>query len=92
MFIFATKDETPYVLNSMNKQDSEMIHKDGFFAKIFPVKDECFEKKEPKSFAIPRDLVDISDDFSMGYFNAGIMRGDVVYTEQVLPLQKTCKI
>ncbi|WP_175073856.1 DNA (cytosine-5-)-methyltransferase [Terribacillus sp. AE2B 122] len=85
VFIFATKDETSYVLNRESKEDSEMIHKEGFFASIFPVKDIVSEKKKPKSFIMKRDLVEISDVFSMDYYNAGIMRGDVVYTEEVIP-------
>lgn len=88
VFIFATKNETSYVINRENKQDSEMIHNEGFFAKIFPVKDAILGKKKPKSFIMKKDLVEISDVFSMDYYNAGIMRGDVVYTEEVIPQEE----
>jgi DNA (cytosine-5)-methyltransferase 1 len=88
VFIFATKDETPYILNREYKEDSEMIHKDGFFAKIFPIKGEISDKKKPTSFIMQNDLVKISDEFSMNYYNAGIMRGDVVYTEEVIPSEE----
>ncbi|WP_077310518.1 DNA (cytosine-5-)-methyltransferase [Terribacillus halophilus] len=88
VFIFATKDETPYILNREYKEDSDMIHKDGFFAKIFPIKGEISDKKKPTSFIMQNDLVKISDEFSMNYYNAGIMRGDVVYTEEVIPSEE----
>lgn len=88
VFIFATKDETPYAINRENEKHGAMIHKDGFFAKIFPVKDLISEKKKPKSFIMEKDLVKISDEFSMDYYNAGIMRGDTVYTEEVIPLEE----
>ncbi|MFP7253871.1 DNA (cytosine-5-)-methyltransferase [Terribacillus goriensis] len=89
VFIFATKGGTPYAINRENEKNSEVIHKDGFFAKIFPVKDLISEKKKPKSFLMEKDLVKISDEFSMDYYNAGIMRGDTVYTEEVVPLEET---
>jgi DNA (cytosine-5)-methyltransferase 1 len=86
VFIFATKNETPYVLNRRGYDESRMIHEKGFFAKNFPVIEEISEKKKPQSFIMKKDLVEISDVFSMNYYNAGIMRDDLVYTEEVTPI------
>lgn len=88
VFIFATKNETPFVINRRNYDESLMIHEKGFFAKPFPVKEGISEKKKPQSFIMKKDLVEISDAFSMNYYNAGIMRDDLVYTEEVTPVDK----
>jgi DNA (cytosine-5)-methyltransferase 1 len=87
VFIFATKNETPYVDNRRGFDETQMIHGEGFFAKAFPVKEGISEKKKPQSFIMKKDLVEISDEFSMNYYNAGIMRDDLVYTEEVTPLE-----
>ncbi|QPC45573.1 DNA (cytosine-5-)-methyltransferase [Mangrovibacillus cuniculi] len=89
VFIFATKNETAFVLNRQQVPDEEMLRTEGFFAKAFPVINELHEKKKPNSFIMKRDIVDISDNFSMNYYNAGIMRDSVVYTEEVTPIQET---
>jgi DNA (cytosine-5)-methyltransferase 1 len=89
VFIFATKNESPYVINRRNVDDSEMIHEEGFFAKAFRVKKGISEKKKPQSFIMKSDLVEISDEFSMNYYNAGIMRDGLVYTEEVTPVEES---
>ncbi|WP_064094116.1 DNA (cytosine-5-)-methyltransferase [Rossellomorea aquimaris] len=89
VFIFATKNETSYVINRRNVDESKMIHEEGFFAKAFPVKEGISEKKKPQSFIMKKDLVEISDDFSMNYYNSGIMRDDLVYTEEVTPKEES---
>ncbi|MGG1629626.1 DNA (cytosine-5-)-methyltransferase [Rossellomorea sp. NRS-1567] len=89
VFIFATKNETPYVINRRSFDESQMIHEEGFFAKAFPVKEGISEKKKPQSFIMKKDLVEISDEFSMNYYNAGIMRDDLVYTEEVTPMEES---
>ncbi|MCR8848162.1 DNA (cytosine-5-)-methyltransferase [Rossellomorea sp. SC111] len=89
VFIFATKNETPYVINRRSFDESQMLHDKGFFAKPFPVKEGISEKKKPQSFIMKKDLVEISDEFSMNYYNAGIMRDDLVYTEEVTPVEES---
>lgn len=86
VFIFATKDDTPYVINRDGVDEYNMIHEEGFFAKAFPVSEGISEKKKPHSFIMKEDLLEISDEFSMNYLNAGIMRGSLVYTEEVTPI------
>jgi DNA (cytosine-5)-methyltransferase 1 len=89
VFIFATKNETPYIVNRRDFDETQMIHEEGFFAKAFPVKEGISEKKKPQSFIMKKDLVEISDEFSMNYYNAGIMRDDLVYTEEVTPVEES---
>jgi DNA (cytosine-5)-methyltransferase 1 len=89
VFIFATKNDSPYVFNRKKSDDSEMLHEIGFFAKAFPVKEGTVEKKKPQSFIMKKDLLEISDEFTMNYYNAGIMRDGVVYTEELIPMEET---
>ncbi|MEI5908349.1 DNA (cytosine-5-)-methyltransferase [Bacillus spongiae] len=91
VFIFATKNETPYVFNRRHFNESQMIHEEGFFAKAFPVQEGISTKKKPQSFIMKKDIVEISDEFSMNYYNAGIMRDDLVYTEAVIPEEEAPK-
>ncbi|QFT87680.1 Modification methylase HhaI [Bacillus sp. THAF10] len=88
VFIFATKNQTPYVINNRSYTDSEMLHDQGFFAKAFPVKSEINAKKKPQSIIMKQDLVEISDEVSYNYYNAGIMRDGLVYTEEVTPIEE----
>ncbi|NLP52445.1 DNA (cytosine-5-)-methyltransferase [Bacillus sp. RO1] len=88
VFIFATKNQTPYVFNNRIRSESDMLHDAGFFAQAFPVKSEISEKKKPQSFIMKKDLVEISDEVSMNYYNAGIMRDGLVYTEEVAPIEE----
>jgi len=90
IFIFAVQNDTSYVnsLNDINKEEA-ILHKDGFFAKTFPVSQELHEKHTPLLFSLPNDIIEVSNTFSQKYYNAGIMRNGVVYTEEVIPLQET---
>lgn len=85
IFIFATRNDVQFIKERMDVGDSEMLRTEGFFAGAFPVTEAHSEKHRPRSFILPKDIVDISDDFSMKYFNSGIMRESVVYTEELIP-------
>lgn len=84
VFIFAIRNDSPYLKTRQNIDDELMIKKEGFFANAFPVTDEP-SKYKPDSFILPQDLVDISEHFCSKYMNAGIMRDGVVYTEELTP-------
>ncbi|GAM12154.1 DNA (cytosine-5-)-methyltransferase [Mesobacillus selenatarsenatis] len=84
VFIFAIRNDSPYLKVRQNIEDELMIKREGFFAGAFPVTDDP-SKYNPDSFILPRDLVEISEHFYSKYMNAGIMRDGVVYTEEVTP-------
>ncbi|WP_423410448.1 DNA (cytosine-5-)-methyltransferase [Heyndrickxia sp. MSNUG] len=84
VFIFAIRNESSYIKARGKIEDGQMIKKDGFFARAFPVLDEP-SKYKTDSFILPEDLVEISEHFYSKYRNAGIMRDGVVYTEEVIP-------
>ena len=88
VFIFAIRNDTPYIDAHKKTRDSKMIEQEGFFAGAFPVKGGYKTKFKPKEFEFPTDLVYVSDHFSAHYYNAGIMRNGKVYTEELIPLEE----
>lgn len=90
VFIFAIRNDTPYVNARRMTNDSKMLQQEGFFARAFPVSNEI-SKHKPREFELPKDLVYVSDHFSARYLNAGIMREGKVYTEELLPKEEKPK-
>ncbi|MDM5211014.1 DNA (cytosine-5-)-methyltransferase [Peribacillus sp. NJ4] len=88
VFIFAIRNDTPYVISRSNEGEAAMLHERGFFANAFPVKLEISSKHKPDCFMMEEDLLEISDSFSKTYLNAGIMRNGKVYTEQLVPIEE----
>lgn len=88
VFIFAIRNDTPYMISRAKEDDASMLHERGFFANAFPVKWEISTRHAPHSFAMEDGIVEISDQFTMSYLNAGIMRNGAVYTEELLPMEE----
>jgi DNA (cytosine-5)-methyltransferase 1 len=90
IFIFAVDNNTSYIQTKENSDDSHVLHHSGFFAKAFPVSEEISpkHKEKPEPFILPKDIVELSDKFSANYFNSGIMRDSVVYTEELMPIEE----
>lgn len=65
-FIFATRTNK-VVQDKYSALSSDIILKNGFFARTFPVKSSSTQK----SLEIPKDLVKITDNFSALFGNAG---------------------
>ena len=88
-FIFAAREHSRSYnrMNRMNleKNASRWLKKTGFFAPIFPVarKAECLHR-----VADIRDydgLLDMTERFTCGFRNAGIMVNGAVYTQELTP-------
>lgn len=88
IFIFAVRNDTAYIKERMISDDSDLLHKDGFFAGAFPVSEEKSLKHKAHSFILAKDIIEVSDQFSTKYLNAGIMRDSVVYTEELIPIEE----
>lgn len=96
-FIFAYKNDTAYaeririkvnyVANS-EELPTESIEKvllaDGFFAKSFPV--EKAEKQKLHMKELPEGLGDVSEHFSFGFENTGVMIDGMIYTIKTNPI------
>lgn len=91
VFIFAIQNDTEYVKRREKLEDKVLLHKDGFFASPFPIKEESSSKHVAQLKDLPEDILEISEEFSMNYFNAGIMRNGIVYTEEILPQEEKPK-
>ncbi len=83
VFIFAARNDQPFVRNLEGKSNENIVHETGFFARCFAIKAEyepksCFEYNlSTESFP---DLLNVSDDFQAKFGNCGFMRGYRVYT------------
>ena len=87
-FIFAYKKNTNFA-NSLNlKKDkgavSEILEKNGFFAKSFPVKN--IDVSAITTTEISNDIASVSDNFSFDFCNSGIMFEGSVYTVKSSPV------
>jgi DNA (cytosine-5)-methyltransferase 1 len=91
VFIFAIRNDTEYIKDREKITDAEILHKEGFFAKPFPIKVESSSKHAAQLRELPEDILEVSDEFSMKYLNAGIMRNGIVYTEETLAQEEKSK-
>jgi len=86
-FIFAYRNDTAMYERSADKEFEDIVMKDGFFAKGFPVKGSATEKFD--TFSIKEEkypsLVDISNDFQGTFYNGGVMRNGEIYTRSCDP-------
>ncbi len=96
-FIFAYKDTTQYALRvsdavKYNPQFGDEIHrhnmaevmaKEGFFAKTFPV--DSVDNKKIKITKLPEGIGDISSHFSFNFENTGLMKDGMIYTIKTFP-------
>lgn len=87
VFIFAYKNGLSFEQNQKSLTKKEIVFKDGFFAKPFPVKEEPL-KNRLDSVELPKDIVDISDNFSYNFHNAGVMQKGQVLTAHVDPVYR----
>lgn len=97
IFIFAYKDETKYsariegnvgynIKNSIEETRmsmGEVLLKEGFFAKTFPV-DEV-DSKKLRIEELPKGIGELSTKFSFNFENTGVMKDGVIYTLKTTP-------
>ncbi len=96
-FIYAYKNDTEYakrLKESVRYPDqgdtegiissiSDLVRRNGFFAKSFPVED--FELKKIKVKELPEEIGDLSDNFKFLFENSGVMIDGTVYTVKTAP-------
>lgn len=87
-FIFAYKNTTNYYNLIENNSLEDIIQKDGFFIKEFPIKSNLNSKEIDFEY---KDLSDVSDNFKMEFKNSGIMRDGKIYTTEVIPTEMEAK-
>lgn len=79
IFIFAYEKSLVHAEQQLQFSTSEILLKEGFFAKTFPVKEEVYKNRDSQ-VTLPKDIVEISDEFSYEYYQAGIMINGHVHT------------
>lgn len=96
-FIFAYRNDTDYAerivrevrydpdaqLEVRRISIREVLLVDGFFAKSFPVQPQDSDKI--KIEALPEGIGELSDSFSFGFENTGIMKDGIIYTLKTVP-------
>lgn len=91
VFIFAYAVETEFAAEQLKLDNKDILHNNGFFAPKFKVEEEASQKHKELSVVLPRDIVEVSDEFSSTYRNAGIMRDGQVYSAELIPITKPPK-
>ena len=83
VFIFASKEDTNY--NGIYKENSidEIITEKGFFASAFPLKVE--QKSNISTTKLTNNLVEMTEEFSFEFENAGFQNSGEVFTKDVEP-------
>ena len=87
VFIFAYKNGITFEQEQNNFSENQIVFKEGFFAKPFPVSIEPL-KDRITSVTLPDDIVAISDSFKFGFHTAGYMKNGEVFTAHVLPVEE----
>jgi len=78
-FIFAYKNTTNYKKCTTDIGSMDIILKDGFMAKAFPI----YKNTSFTDYAISSDILNISNDFSFNFGNVGLMRDGLITTSMV---------
>ncbi len=84
VFIFAYKDDTNYYKSVENDNLEDIIQKDGFFIKEFPISSNKDSKEIDFKY---KDLIDVSDNFKMNFKNSGVMSNGKIYTTEINPIE-----
>ena len=96
-FIFAYRDDTKYCSETQEKVGymrtaevenrrismGKLLLEDGFFAKTFPVYDMDVNKMAIQE--LPEGIGELSDNFSFGFENTGVMKDGIIYTLKTSP-------
>ena len=81
-YIFAYHKSTNYYKQMKKVEDHDAIFEKGMFVKQFPIKDS-YEAITKTCISEYKDLIDVSDNFSCQFYNAGIMNNGGIYTVKV---------
>lgn len=86
-YIFAYKNTLHHADDLLNKTPEEIFMADGIFAQEFPIASNEKIKEVSLDSSVYTDLVNISNEFSFNFENAGFMRNYKVYTTKTTPVQ-----
>ena len=94
-FIFACRNDVPFARTYEDNYFEDVVRKEGFFARAFPITGKIDSKKVNK-FSIGvsdyETLVDVSDEFTEDFYRGGVMTGYDIYTREVEPKPPSTQI
>lgn len=79
IFIYAYRDDTCYGQNICNVSPAEILSSAGLMAKAFPIVDA----EQIRETTVDEDIVEVSDNFSFPFENAGYMHEHRIYTVKI---------
>ncbi len=83
-FIFAYRDDCEYGVDMHGRSFFDIIERDGFMAESFPIE----SVGEYSETSISNDILDVSDNFTFKFENAGYMHLGNVYTARVKEIEE----
>ena len=84
VFIFGYKKDLEYGRKMSKFSLENIIYDEGWFASGFPV-EKVPNKERINNIKIDNDIVEISNNFSFGFFNSGVMRNGEILTIDTIP-------
>lgn len=84
VFIFGYKKDLEYGRKMSKFSLENIIYDEGLFASGFPV-EKVPNKERINNIKIDNDIVEISNNFSFGFFNSGVMRNGEILTIDTIP-------
>lgn len=85
VFVFAYKNNTNYAKQLRHHELDTIVEKKGFFQQAFPAESSESQRYIPNTFDFEfRDLVDVSENFTVNFFNSGIMRDNRIHTQEMI--------
>lgn len=87
-FIFAYRNDTSYGIRMGSNTAADIVSKKGFMVKAFPIT----ETRPFTHTTISDDILEVSDNFSFLFENAGYMHNGKVYTTKVIELRELPKL
>jgi DNA (cytosine-5)-methyltransferase 1 len=88
IYIFAYRNDLPFYDEQKAFEDEELLFKEGFYAKEFPVKNHMV-KNRITTGELSSDIVDISDNYAAQLWNSGIMRNGKFTSIETEPILET---
>lgn len=85
VFIFAYRRNMTYSKEMNDYSNEQIIYQKGLFARSFPV-EATPNKNRVDNVTLASDIVKVSDEFSLKFFNSGVMREGEVSTIDTIPI------
>lgn len=88
VFIFGYRRDLNYAKMMGNYSLEKLIYSKGLFAEAFPI-EATPNKNRTTSTKVSNDIVEISDTFSLQFFNSGVMKNGEIQTIDTVPIYES---